>query len=196
VAGAGGNAGSGPGASGNAALTVGMREARGVAFHPFGGYFVACHRGGDIWYVDTLGQARMFVEGDDNKVHFPEPVAVPTADKALSEPRSISVALNGDILIASNDAGYIRRIRYTGPPPPGPEDLTLTGNSVTGFTLNWTTGAGSHYRVETALSPDAPVWDQQPLTEVYGVNLQWSSGPLPEAPKRFFRVREIRAWPN
>src|SRR5690606_34014096 len=41
VAGVGGDEGGGPGKSGNDALTIGFREARGIAFHPAGGYFLA-----------------------------------------------------------------------------------------------------------------------------------------------------------
>lgn len=196
VAGTGGTTNSGPAASGNAAVAVGLREARGVAFHPLGGYFVCCHRGGDVWYVDTAGKAWMFIEGDDNKVHFTDPVAVPTPAKAISEPRSISVALNGDILIATNDAGYIKRVRYTGPPPPGPEDLFLTGNPENGFELKWTPGPGSHFRVESTSRPGLPAWSNGALTLSYGSPPIWFTGPQEPAGSRFFRIREIRAWPN
>ncbi len=195
VAGTGGTTGHGPGSSGNAALTVGMREARGVAFHPQGGYFVATHHSGDIWYVDTLGKAWMFIEGDNNKVHSTTPVTVPTSAKAISEPRSISVALNGDLLMATNDAGYIKRVRYTGPLPAGPPDKVLTGNPAAGFTLRWTPEPEAWSWVESTADPAGP-WTVQHSAGPSVTALEWSSSPLPDAPRYWFRIRSFRSWPN
>lgn len=196
VAGVGGDSSNGPGASGRPALEIGMREARAIAFHPLGGFFVATHRGGDVWYVDTDNRAWMFIEGDDNKVHSTDPVPIPTSRKAFSEPRSISVALNGDLYLATNDAGYIRRVRYTGPHPDSPASFRATGSPAAGFTLRWLPTPGHASLVEYTADLSAPAWLPGPLLPPSAVEQTWSSGPLLPQGARYFRIRALRTWPN
>lgn len=196
VAGVGGDTSAGPGKSGEPAISIGLREARGVAFHPAGGYFVATHHGGDIWYVDTAGNAWMFIEGNNNSIFFPDPQPLPNKEKLLSEPRSISVALNGDLLIAANDAGYIRRVPYRGAAAPVPRMTSVTRESDGKLTLQWQMTPGAWYQVESSFALAPADW------KVEGI-----AGPVPQAAQnwtvdaasaaqQFFRVREFRAWPN
>lgn len=194
VAGLGGTEGGGPGRSGEDALTIGFREARGIAFHPAGGYFLATHHGGDIWYIDTANRAWMFIEGNNDNIFFPDPQPLPSSKKLISEPRSVSVALNGDVLIAANDSGYIRRAPWSGPPLARPVWTEVTGSPAQGFTLRWSMTPGNWFQVEAG--DGSGLWE--PLE---GGRSETGTGELaipasPDSPRRFFRLREYRAWPN
>ena len=188
VAGLGGDAGDGPKASGKAALVVGMREARGVAFHPLGGYFVATHRGGDLWYVDTQGTAWMFVEGDAGATHFPVPQAVPTTRQVMAEPRSVSVALNGDILICGNDAGYIRRIPYVGPTVPATAEI-LVEAGVPGhpLLLSWKADPSRWFSLESSSVSGEGSWVAEVIGPCTGVLQNWWSPTVPAGDGRLYR---------
>jgi hypothetical protein len=196
VAGIGGDAGDGPKASGRDALTVGMREARGVAFHPAGGFFVATHRGGDVWYVDTRGVAWMFVEGDAGATHFALPQPVPTTKQVMAEPRSVSVALNGDILICGNDAGYVRRIRYQGPPIEASTELSLSVPPASAPLLRWKMNPSRWFSLESSVSPATGNWVVEAIGPSTGEDQEWWAGDAGQGPDRFYRLREFRAWPN
>lgn len=197
VAGNGSDKSSGPKDSGKPALTVGMEEARGVAFHPEGGYFVATHRGGDIWYVDTAGNAHMFIEGDDKKIFYPEPMPLPNDKKLISEPRSVTVAPNGDVIICGNDAGFIRRAKYNPPAPPAgsPAILAVEGTPQTGLLLRWRASSTRlNFQVEASADPTAANWEILHTAAQPSVEMQWMVPPAAAGePRKFFRIREIPA---
>lgn len=195
VAGLGGTAGDGPKASGKPALSVGLREARGVAFHPAGGFFVATHRGGDIWYVDTRGLAWMFVEGDAGATFFPDPQPVPTTRQVMAEPRSVSVALNGDILICGNDAGYVRRIRYTGPRMEPTAELIVTAGPEIPL-VRWRADPQRWFRLESSDNPAGGVWTTEQSGPATGAWQEWAGPGVDPAAARFYRLTEFRRWPN
>ena len=92
------------GGDGEPALETGLGEARGVWFHPLGGYFVATHQGGQIWYVDTDG----IIDGDDEHSHSGDGEDYDTQGKKISEPRAITMDGEGRLVITENDYGYIR----------------------------------------------------------------------------------------
>lgn len=185
----------GPGSNGDQATTVGMEGTRGVACHPLGGFFVATHKGGDIWYVDADGEARVFVEGDSNNTNSTSPEEVPTSDKVMSEPRSVSVALNGDVLIACNDAGVIRRVKNILPAPAAPVVQQLARLSPNGFRLGWTSEAGLWYLVERAASPAEALWQPLATLPSAGSLTQFTDTAAP-GPRLYYRVRSFRGWPN
>lgn len=196
VAGVGGNTGDGPKASGRPALSVGMREARGVAFHPAGGFFVATHRGGDLWYVDTQGVAWMFVEGDANSTFFPDPQPVPTTRQVMAEPRSVSVALNGDILICGNDAGYVRRIRYIGAGLEPKAQLWIVANTHQAPVVHWRSDPGRWILLESRDPAASGDWVTELIAACTGEPQEWSPAAAPDAGERLYRLLEFRAWPN
>ncbi|HJN73991.1 MAG TPA: hypothetical protein QGF58_08675 [Myxococcota bacterium] len=96
------------GGDGEPALETGLGEARGVWFHPLGGYFVATHQGGQIWYVDTDGIIHLFIDGDDEHSHSGDGEDYDTQGKKISEPRAITMDGEGRLVITENDYGYIR----------------------------------------------------------------------------------------
>lgn len=197
VAGVGGNTDNGPGANGTPALQLGLRGVRGIAFHPLGGYFLATHKGGDIWYVDTAGKGMVIVNGNDGSTNVTTPQALPTAGVVMAEPRFVSVAPSGDLLMATNDAGIIRRARYIGPvttPPVPAPSLNANGTLL----LQWTGNASRCYRVESTTDPTlASGWTPRAVFQPpYSGPSSWTDSESTEFPRQFYRLRDFRTWPN
>ena len=102
--------------SGNAATDgmdardAGLDEVRGIWFHPFGGYFLATHKGGHVWYVDSDNKLHLLIDGDTNDAHSGDGEAFDSPGKKISEPRAITMDTRGVMLITEHDGGYIRRL--------------------------------------------------------------------------------------
>ena len=203
VAGTGGTTDSGPGASGSLATQAGIRGVRGIAFHPAGGYFLATHKGGDLWYVDRNGIITLVIQGNDANANVPAtlPRALPALGNAVvSELRSVSVALNGDLLIATNDSGFILRARYLGPAPVAADLRVIPPVSEGGpVTLEWMPSAGRWYRVESTGDPATGVWMPREIVPavVSGYPYLWTDPwPTSSQKRQYYRLREFRDWPN
>lgn len=203
VAGTGGTTDSGPGASGNPATATGIRGVRGIAFHPAGGYFLATHRGGDLWYVDRSGVITLVVQGNEANVKVPSllPRNLPAVGSpVISELRSAGVALNGDLLVVTNDSGYILRARYQGPAAV-PVALQVLPPAASGgpVRVKWTPTAGRWFRLESSGDPVAGVWAPRWIGVGAGAGspLSWTD-PVSAVTQRrqFYRLREFRDWPN
>jgi DNA-binding beta-propeller fold protein YncE len=109
VAGNGTTAGGGDGST---ALSTGLNEVRGVWPHPRGGYFLATHKGGQVWFVDSAGIIHLFVDGDSDDTHAGD--GQPFGEgKKISEPRGISMDAAGNLIITEHDAGFVRLVRAT-----------------------------------------------------------------------------------
>lgn len=99
------------GGDGEAALMTGLHEVRGVWFHPEGGYLLATHKGGQVWYVDTAGIIHRLVHGDnDRDTHAGDGEPLSSRGKKVSEVRAVTMAPDGALLITENDRGFIRRV--------------------------------------------------------------------------------------
>ena len=203
VAGTGGTTDSGPGSSGSPATATGIRGVRGIAFHPAGGYFLATHKGGDLWYVDRNGIITLVVQGNDANANVPSllPRTLPALGSAvISELRSVSVAPNGDLLIATNDSGYILRAHYQGPVPSAAE-LKVIPPAISGgpARLEWTPSQGRWFRLESASDLSMDAWTPRVIEAASGDGFPgtWTD-PAPTATQRrhFYRLREFRDWPN
>ena len=93
------------------ALESGLEQVRGIWFHPLGGYFLATHRGSQLWYVDTQGIIHLFIDGDrDRGTHAGDGAPFDSPGRKLSELRAITMAPDGSLIITENDGGYIRRV--------------------------------------------------------------------------------------
>ncbi|MEZ6116391.1 MAG: hypothetical protein R3C28_07445 [Pirellulaceae bacterium] len=111
-----GNESDSGGRSGMPATSVGLDEVRGIYFHPEGGYFLATHKGGQVWFVDEQDTIHLLVDGDtEHETHYGDgqPLSVP--GRKISEPRAVTLAPNGDILITENDFGFIRHVAISDP---------------------------------------------------------------------------------
>ena len=71
------------------------------------------HKGGQVWYVDTDGLIHLFVDGDTDHTHAGDGASYAAPGPKLSEPRAVTMAPSGDVLITENDYGYVRRVRLT-----------------------------------------------------------------------------------
>ncbi len=204
VAGTGGTADSGPASSGSLALNIGIRGVRGIAFHPAGGYFLATHKGGDLWYVDRAGIITMIVQGNDgngdSSTQLPRMLPATNSNTLVSELRSVSVALNGDLLIAAGDSGFILRARYIGPRPVPAALRVLPPNLAEGpVRVEWTPAAGRWFRLESCHDPALLSWTvrltSEAPTDSYPILWQESIPSATQA-RQFYRLREFRNWPN
>jgi len=108
-----GNGATSGGGDGQLALATGLEEVRGVWFLPTGAYFLATHRGSQVWYVDTAGYIHLFLNGWRNETHsgdgtwFYNP-----AEFRVSECRAVTVDYEGNVLITENDMGYVRKVEF------------------------------------------------------------------------------------
>ncbi|WP_394147259.1 hypothetical protein [Shewanella atlantica] len=109
VAGTGKRTGCGDGCL---ATETALNQVRGIWFHPNGGYFLATHKGGQIWFVDPDGIIHLFVDGGKNDQHSGDRRAYNAPGKKISEPRAISLDSKGNLLITESDYGYIRMVKY------------------------------------------------------------------------------------
>lgn len=196
VAGLGTNENDGREMNGMPANQVGMREVRGIAFHPLGGYFLASHAGGDVWYVDTAGAAWMFIQGNGSDAHEPNPFPVPaTSRNMLAEIRSVSVSLSGDLLIACNDAGYIRKVTNVLPRPAAPQWEEAAYVPGAGKRLRWQSEPGQWYLLEHSTTMNGD-WSLLTQGEAAGASTEFTDAAAAREPRRFYRLHSFRGWPN
>jgi hypothetical protein len=190
-----GNGGATGGGDGQSALTTGLEEVRGVAFHPFGGYFLCTHRGGDVWFVDAAGTIHKLIEGNRNSTVREGdglPVTSDMTSVKISEPRSVRVGYSGDLLLATNDCGWIRVVRGSLPAPP--VGLTLTFEPEP--TLEFEAIAGLDYFLQRNPGLDPRGWRTiSALTPASGgVVSPTDPAPVGAGPV-FYRLTAARHWP-
>lgn len=99
------------GGDGALALETGLEEVRGIFFHPRGGYFLATHEGGQVWYVDTDARIHLFLDGNGSDAHGGDGSRFDAPGEKIAEPRAVTLAPNGDVLVTENDVGFVRRVR-------------------------------------------------------------------------------------
>lgn len=173
------------GGSGQLATGVALFEVRGVAILENGGYFVCTHKGGQVWYVDSSGYIWLFIHGDNSKsTHSGDGLPPSATLKSISEPRAITLAPNGDLLITENDKGFIRRITNIAVKP----EIVRQELTPGGYEIEWTSHREGNYVVQR--STDLSNWTNflksggEGSTSVYR-----DESPPPEA-FSFYRVRE------
>ncbi len=99
------------GGEGEKAKKTGLEGVRGIWFHPDGGYFLACHEGGAIWYVDEDDIMHLFLDGDDDNAHRGDGKDFDDGDaKKVASVRSVWMDSHGNLVIAENDRGFIRMV--------------------------------------------------------------------------------------
>ncbi len=159
------------GGSGSPALGSTLDEVRGIAFLPTGGYFLCTHKGSDVWYVQTDGTLRKYLQGRGtdnlNKADGEHP---PVTDRDIfSEARSVTIAPNGDLLLCANDTGYIRRVRSVAALPQ-PRGLRVA-LSTNGCVLTWGSAPGALYVMER--SADLRTWTPLEVVRGTGGDVSW-----------------------
>ena len=138
-----------------------IEQPRGIAFLADGSYFLCAHKDGNVWYVDVHGILHRYLQGsgkgDTYLVNDGERPPL-NSKNVISQPRAVTLAPNGDLLVVSNDSGYLLRVRSIAPPVL-PGDFRLTPLAGTGVRLQFTGEFGRGYRVQRASSMGAPDWD-------------------------------------
>lgn len=146
-------------ASGQLALGSFIEQPRGIAFLADGSYFLCSHKGGDVWFVDTQGVLHQYIQGsgkgDTYLINDGDHPPL-TSKSVISQPRAVTLAPNGDLIVVCNDSGYLFRVRSIASPPP-PTDLRL-GVAPQGVLLKWTGIFGKGYRVERTSDLRNPTW--------------------------------------
>lgn len=186
IAGSGSTVGGG---DGQPALSTGLDRVRGVACLPTGGFFLATQKGSHIWYVDTDGIIHKMMDcSPSGSINAGNNQPYDTPGVKMSEPRAITIAPNGDLIITASDYGHIRVVKCVRPPAP-PSKIELETNSPAGLRLRWTGPAWQPYYVDYTPTLTPPSWETIGLeTTLPGETFH----PLPDpgdTPQGFYRVR-------
>lgn len=168
---------------------VGMERVRGIAFRPDGSYFLCTQKGGDVLFVDTDETVHVFVQGDSSgKTKNGDGAPVTTSGSKIAEPRAITLAPNGDLLITTNDTGYIRVVHTTSPLVP-PSDLATTLSPAGDeFLLTFTQAWNSAVIIERSSDLSPGSW----IPEAVSATEQFSFPVGPASSRGMFRVRAPR----
>jgi len=178
-------------ANGANALSVGLNEVRGIAFNPDGSYYLCTHRSSQVYYVDTAGIIWILINGDrSDSTHAGDGQRLNqnTGLEKISEPRSVAIAPNGDLLIAENDRGFIRRVTNICVEP----EIISAGfaDTTPDFDLTFTSQREATYAIET--STDFRSWSvSASIPASTGARTTYRNTISGEFPQRlYYRVRE------
>lgn len=170
------------------ALKTRFEGVRGIAATGHGGYFLTTESGGDLWYVDTGGIADIILRGagsldivkGDGQVL--SDLYQNSPGNVMSQPYSITIAPNGDLLMMTNEAGVLRIIHKGR----SPEIVRAGIFEEDTFSMAWTSQLQRLYLVE--FSDNLLDWNL--LTEVVssGNVTTFSSTIDEETPQQHFRV--------
>ena len=155
-------------ADGQLAVNSYIDGPRGIAFRPDGSYFLCAHKDGNVWFVDTAGILHKFLRGSGRKDGFSladgqhPPL---TASDYFAQPRAVTLAPNGNLLVVCNDSGYVFQVNSVSASA-SLDPLRLTAQGTNGVRLSWAGVFGRGYRVERAFSLSTSSW--QPVAAVGG----------------------------
>lgn len=132
---------------------------RGLAFRPDGSYFLCGHKDGSVWFVDTEGVLHLYLRGSGRKDGYslPDGAHPPLTDNAyFAQPRAVTLAPNGNLLVVCNDSGFVFQVQDTSEPPPLDPHLSRLGTD--GVHLEWNGVFGRGYRVERMRDLSSGQW--------------------------------------
>lgn len=187
-----GNASQPNAAAGHLAINSFIEEPRGIAFRPDGAYFICGHKDGSIWFVDTTGILHQYLNGSGKKdaYAFPDNQHPPLVDKNyFSQPRSVGLAPNGNLLMVSNDSGFLFQVQNDFLAQATNLNLRLVA---AGAQLEWLGAAGRGYRIERATNLQTSAWN--PVNAVRGVvgTTTFFEPSFTSNGNRFYRVLPAR----
>jgi hypothetical protein len=169
-----------------------LNRVRGIACLPNGGFFLATQKGAHIWYVDTGGIIHKMIDcATSGSVNTGNGESYATPGIKMSEPRAITVAPNGDLIITASDYGHVRVVKSLRPPAP-PLDLKLEPAPANTLRLCWNGAPWQSYFVESSTSLSPASWNVIGIrtSEPGAATLHPLSSPA--ASTGFFRVRAPR----
>ena len=155
-------------AEGQLAVNSYIDGPRGIAFRPDGSYFLCAHKNGSVWFVDTAGVLHNYLrgKGSGDSYNLSSGLHPPlTSIFYFAQPRAVTLAPNGNLIVICNDSGFVFRVNNTNSPN-FLTDLHLTPPGTNGVRLRWTGVFGRGYRVERAYDLQPQNW--QPLGAVGG----------------------------
>ncbi len=142
------------GGDGEKALDTATYGVRGICFGPNGGYYLATHEGGQVWYVDLDGTIHLLIDGDTDHTHAGDGEDISTPGPKISEPRAVALAPNGDLLVTENDYGYVRVVERVF------VVLDAVLDEVEGVTLTWSSIPGMSFTVESKGDLSEAAWQE------------------------------------
>ncbi len=175
--------------TGSLATNIPLNRVRGVAILPDGSFFLATQKGGDIWWVDngpaTNGIGRkihLFLNGaDSGNIISGDGLSRTGPAERISEPRSLHLATNGDLLITTNDTGVIRAIRNICKP-------TLPHLSQSHGQLSWVGVAHQPSWLEHSNDLHTKTWDAVVITKATAGSTHLFALPT-GSQKGFYRLK-------
>jgi hypothetical protein len=174
------------GGDGEKALETALYGVRGICFGPNGGYYLATHEGGQVWYVDTDGYIHLLVDGDDDDTHAGDGEDIKTPGRKISEPRAVTLAPNGDLVITENDYGYVRVVerRFV--------VLDTVLDEAEGLTVTWSSIPGMNYKVECKGDLSEATWqDLGDMPARSSDIITFFTDVVPGVTKGFYRIRLV-----
>ena len=182
------------------AVNCTLNQVRGISFTPNGGYFLCTHRGGKVWYVDSSTDAgspsakiHLFLLGrGKNDVTYYGNAALPvTGIECHSQPRAITVAPDGSLLVASNDSGLVRKLKnHTVPLPPAIQQVTAP--AVNTFHFTWDSTPGRSYIVERSADLLPGNWHDLGVVTAGGAVSEYFDTMTGGGPRNFYRLTPPR----
>ena len=146
--------------AGQLAIHSFIDQPRGIAFRADGSYFICAHMNGNIWFVDTAGVLHQYLRGKGSGDSYALPGGQHpplTSQDYFAQPRALTLAPNGNLIVACNDSGWLFQVTHTSTPPL-PSDCRLSVQGANGARLSWSGVFGYGYRVERSLDLMPESW--------------------------------------
>ncbi len=164
---------------------------RGITFRSDGSYFLCGHRDGNVWFVDSDGILHKYLQGKGTKDGYSleNGLHPPLTDKAsFAQPRAVTLAPNGNLLVVCNDSGYVFQV-INSSLPPAVTDLGLSVDKLNRAIIRLTGKFGFGYRLERKTSLMSDRWE--PIGAVGGKTegpTEYVDPELATHSERFYRV--------
>jgi WD40 repeat protein len=180
---------------GQPALTSFIDQPRGLAFLPDGSYFLCGHKDGNIWHVDTAGLLHRYIRGRGSKdyynltdgLHPPLTGFAPNGQEWFSQPRAVSIAPDGNLLVVCSDSGFVFKVNRAAPRP-APADFHATRVAADAVRLQWTGVFGRGYIVQRAWDSPASAWQTLGATGGDAATIQFADTTVAGHSAAFYRL--------
>jgi hypothetical protein len=179
------------------AVNASLNQVRGIAFTPNGGYFLCSHRGGNVWYVDSDANylnAHIHLilrgRGKNDITNFSALTLPVTAVECHSQPREITLAPDGSLLVVSNDSGIVRKIKsHQILPLPTLQNVIPHANQ---FHFTWTSNNGQSYVIERSPTLQADTWQVAGVVTATSSLANFLEDTTTQGPRNFYRITPPR----
>lgn len=179
-------------AEGQLAVNSYIDGPRGIAFRADGSYFLCGHKDGSVWFVDTAGVLHQYLRGSGRRDSYvlPDGQHPPLISQDyFAQPRAVTLAPNGNLIVVCNDSGFVFRVNSVSPPDVL-TDVRLSWQGTNGARLSWTGVFGHGYRVERSFDLQPGTW--QPVgaarSGTAGVLTEFADPEPATHPYGFYRI--------